>query len=323
MKPLAAWMAAALAMVFAGPEKLAAAEPESELAELQQRDAQLFAIGWRLARANAPFCRETVPALGILLHDAAAYDDPEAVRAAHGLTGDIGVQAVAPDSPADRAGLPLDATLVSVNGVVTADWPRGAPSWERLTLLQDAIDSALMPGAPASVGWIAPDGARRDVAIPAVPVCRSRFEVLTSGQRALAEGSRVIFGRDFPGFGYPEDEFAAAIAHELAHNLLGHRATLDAAGRGRSLIRLTEREADRLMPWLLQNAGYDPGAAVRFMERWGPRHGGGLLRKRTHDGWDERVEFIAAELGEIERVLTQGGTAADWSRHFRRESLAD
>ena len=88
--------------------------------------------------------------------------------------------------------------------------------------------------------------------------------------------------------------------------------------RKRRAVRLTEREADRLMPWLLANAGYDPGAAHRFMVRWGKKHDPGVFRKRTHDGWDERAEFIAAEIPLVERLLKSEGHA-DWSRHFWRE----
>ena len=139
--------------------------------------------------------------------------------------------------------------------------------------------------------------------------------MLDGGKRAVADGSRVIFGRDFAGFAYAEDEFAAAVAHELAHNLLRHRKMFDAVGRSQSLVRLTERDADRMMPWLLYNAGYDPRASVRFMTRWGPKYGGGLLRDRSHDGWDERVEFIEAEIATMEAALAETGKA-DWSQHF-------
>jgi hypothetical protein len=127
----------------------------------------------------------------------------------------------------------------------------------------------------------------------------------------------VVFGDRFPGFDWPEDEFAAAVAHELAHNLLRHRAWLDLRGRSRANIRLTEDEADRLVPWLMVNAGYDPGAAVRFLRRWGPGHDGGLFRKRTHSGWDERAAAIAAESPLIEAARDASGKA-DWRRQFRR-----
>ena len=80
---------------------------------------------------------------------------------------------------------------------------------------------------------------------------------------------------------------------------------------------MTEREADRLMPWLLANAGYDPAAALRFMERWGPHHDGGIFRKRTHDGWDERADAIAAEVAIVSTEMAASGSA-DWRKLFQR-----
>src|SRR3546814_2491582 len=76
---------------------------------------------------------------------------------------------------------------------------------------------------------------------------------------------------------------AAAVAHELAHNILRHRERLDAAdvarglfkgfGRSARLFRQTEIEADRLSAWPMRGAGYDPPAAVRFWGRFGTRGG--------------------------------------------------
>ena len=91
-------------------------------------------------------------------------------------------------------------------------------------------------------------------------------------------------------------------------------------GRQQKTVRLTEREADRLMPWLLVNAGFEPSAASAFMETWGPRHGGWIFRKRTHDGWDERRDFIEAEFPLIESLVAETGKA-DWAEHFRREDM--
>ena len=111
------------------------------------------------------------------------------------------------------------------------------------------------------------------------------------------------------------------VAHELAHNLLRHRAWFDAYGkRTRKGVRLTEREADRLSPWLLANAGLDPDGGAMFFKRWGPRHGMWIFRDRDHDAWDERVDNMAAEIPQIESLMASEG-AADWPRHFRREKL--
>jgi len=157
----------------------------------------------------------------------------------------------------------------------------------------------------------------REANIVGVPACPSRFELLDSGGRAAADGKRVVIGRKFSGFGLAEDELAAAVAHEFAHNLLAHRAWLKGAGRNSRNIRLTEREADRLMPWLLANAGYDPRAATRFFRKWGPFRDGWIFRAPTHDGWDERAAAVAAEVPKI-AALTAAGGAADWRARFER-----
>lgn len=289
------------------------------MAQWQQREGRLFAIGWKLGVGNAPFCKNTKPAAGWLLHDAAAYSDAAGVRRALSLKGDIAVQAVAPGSPAEKAGMRANDALVSVNEVLVREhFPVSDPRWQRLQDVREAVDTELALASPVITAWTTSQGEARVADIPGTPACATTFELSGSGKGAVAEGSRVIFGQDFPGFAYPDAEFAAAIAHELAHNVLEHRAWLDAAGRKQSNIRATEKEADRLMPWLVANAGYPPEAARDFMAKWGPRHAGGLLRKRTHDGWDERVEFIEAEIALIRPLMAKTGRA-DWSRYFVRE----
>ncbi|WP_133366262.1 hypothetical protein [Qipengyuania sediminis] len=313
---------AALALAALVLSRPVAAAPHEDLAlvRLQQRDGQLFAVGWRLVTANAPFCADAAPALGLSVLDAAAFADPAAVRRQLGLRGDLAIGAIAQGSPAAQAGLRLNDTLLALNAdALETRFPRRKPFWQRLVTLTAALDQAAARG-PVTLEIASAGAAPRRATLTPVPACPTRFEVLDSGGKALAEGTRVIFGRDFPGFAYPEAEFAAAVAHELAHNLLRHRAALDTAGRSLGNVRVTEREADRLMPWLLANAGYDPQAALSFMQRWGPRHGGGLFRKRTHEGWDERAEAIRAELELVEKALAAEGKA-DWARHFRRKTL--
>ena len=320
------WALAALAAGF-----LALATPGSVLAQsslgsaapyvaLQQRDQKLFAAGWRLVTGNAPLCDRTVIATGALLHDAATYPDPADARASLGLRGDIAVQVVAADSPADRGGLDAGVTLVRLNNVaIEMQFPPTEPRWQRLNDLATALDTIMARDGSADLTWLEADGRAVTRRIGGARACATRFEVAGIGQRAAADGERVVFGDRFPGFAWPEEEFAAAVAHELAHNLLLHRQWLAQNGRTRSNIRLTEQEADRLTPWLMANAGYDPTAAVRFMRRWGPQHDGGLFRRRTHAGWDERADVIAAELPLVSRLRAQG-SLADWPRLFVRDT---
>ena len=128
----------------------------------------------------------------------------------------------------------------------------------------------------------------------------------------------MIFGIDSPAYAYDEPVFAALLAHELAHNVLGHDAWLDRHGRKPKNVRLIEREADRLVPWLLANAGHDPAAGEAFMRQWGKAYDAGLKLRRTHDGWDERAEHMAAEVPLVRAAMAAEGKA-DWARHFRRE----
>lgn len=312
-----------LAALFAAPNAAIAQDAEATEREyhplevFQLREDLLFRVGYRLATANAEFCDVTQPVSGVLLHDAEAYGEPAAVRYLFGLKGDLGVQSVAPGSPAELAGLRRNDTISALGGqAISTRWLPTRPGWQRGHDIRDFMDKELAAGT-LDIDWFDAEGASRNAALTPVPACASRFELLTNSAKASADGERVLVGESFPGFAYAEDEFAALIAHEMAHNLLGHLDYFEESGRKRSLVRLSEREADRLMPWLLANADYDPVAAARFMQLWGPRHGGWIFRKRTHDGWDERVEFIEAELPLIAAAQAETGKA-DWRAHFER-----
>lgn len=286
----------------------------------QAREDLLFRVGYRLATANAPFCERAIEVSGLLIHDADSYADAGAVRSRFALSGDIGAQAVAPASPAAMAGIAQNDTILAIDGKpVVGDWPKTEPRWQRGFAIRDAIDAALAEGA-LDLTWQSPGEAPRSATIEGVPACPTRFELIDSKSNAAADGNRVLVGENFVGLTYDEPIFAAAIAHEMAHNIFRHPQTFHEIGWKRKLVRLSERDADRLMPWLLENAGYDPRDAVRFMRIWGPRHGGWIFRARTHDGWDERAEFIEAELPKIEHAksLREDGLA-DWARYFDSE----
>lgn len=311
------------ALLFAAP--LAAqtapaidyAAERAAIGRFQDADQRLQDVGWRLVRGNVGFCPKVVPSVGLQLQDMASYGAPAIARKALGLNRDFAVQTAARGSPAALAGgVTRNREIVRLERLDPNAWPAGkAMDWQRLVWAHDHVEAMLAEHGGIAIGFA--DGA--EVRLQPVEVCASRFELMGEGDKAVADGNRVVIGIDFPAFAYPEEElFAALVAHELAHNVLGHDAWLDTHGRSRRHVRRTEREADRLMPWLLANAGYDPAAAARFWDRWGRKHDSGLLMVRNHDGWDERVEFVSAELPLIAGVVTREGRA-DWRTHFRRE----
>ncbi len=294
----------------------ASASAQISIERYQQLDQRFQDVGWRLVRGNAPFCDQVIASIGLQLQDIASYGRPAIARSALGLEGDFAVQTAAQGSPSAQDG--SFATNREVTRIGKLD-PNAWPAEERLDPLRlkrahDHIDAVL--GEEGQIAITFAD--RTSAQVAPVPVCASRFVLVGDSKEARADGRRVWLGTDFPAFAYDEEVFAGVVAHELAHNLLGHTAWLNRNGRRQSNLRRTEKEADRLMPWLLANAGYDPRAAQTFIEIWGPRHGGGLFRKRSHDGWDERAEFIAAELPQIHALMADTGKA-DWRAHFRRE----
>ena len=309
-------VAAAAALLAAVPA-FAAPVPQptlsAQIEALQALDTRVQSVGWRLVRGNAAYCREVAPRIGLVVFDAAGFGNPAAVRAALDLPDDIAVEAVAADSPAARAGLRPGQALRAVAGQAVASLPVAGPrNYARLVGLHDRIDAALGGGGQVTVI----DGAGADIAITGEPACVTRFELLSAGSEATADGKRVVIGRKLVEALPPDplrgDELlAAALAHELAHNLLGHRARLAASGRSWGKVKATEREADRLSVWLLANAGYDPQGAVRFFARWGPNFDLGLFATPDHDGWKTRVRTVSAEIAKLEVARGSGGTV-DW-----------
>lgn len=307
--------AAALAAAADLPKINYAAE-RAGIERYQDADQRLQDVGWQLARGNVAFCPKVVPSIGLQLQDMASYGALQIARTALGLKGDFAVETAARGSPAAASGVfQRNREIAALDRFDPNIWPTGgAMDWQRLVRAHDHVEAMLAEHGGIAIRFA--DGA--EARLQPVEVCATRFELLGEGRTAVADGSRVVIGIDFPAFAYDEPVFAGVVAHELAHNVLEHDAWLDRNGRSRRHVRRTEREADRLIPWLLANAGYDPAAGVTFMTQWGSRHDAGWLMLRKHDGWDERAEFIAAELPTIAALMACEGRA-DWRTHFRRE----
>jgi beta-barrel assembly-enhancing protease len=173
-----------------------------------------------------------------------------------------------------------------------------------------ALLASLPPPAPFTVTR-APGTA--PLTITPVPGCASELRVEAADDlHGKADGVLVLVSAGMMRFAAGDDELAALIAHELAHNILRHRVRLDAAGikrgmaryfgRNARLIKITEEEADRLSAWLLTGAGFGIDGAERFWTAYGKRVGSGLLQAPTHPGWKRRVAMIKAEAQTAAKV---------------------
>lgn len=312
------WLACALATGLAALPPIVDAKPagaaEASLADLRASDVRVLSTGFRLATANAPFCRKTENSAGLTLHHIAQYPDAAAARRTFGFDGDYAVLALVADGPAAQAGLRTDDAVVSLDGKPFTPSPADLAAIDQVAAYRpvawgDATLRAALDKGPVSLEVVR-GGQPLTFTLTGTAACRSRFELRpTDSYGASADGDIVGITVPMLSFMADDDELAAILAHELAHNLLEHRRRLNEAGVQRGLMQqlgrnarltlATEIEADRLSIWLMANAGYDPQGAIRFWTRYGKQRGKGIFSAPTHYRWKKRVGLFEEEIAKL------------------------
>lgn len=298
--------------------------------KLRQLDQRLATIGYRLQKTATPWCATTEYQMGWVLTDRTQYpaDDQAAAAYAYGTSwpgaGDIIIAAVAKDSPASRASFHIGEGVLAIDDVDPASLTRDGivakkhkkadskdNSFDRMGRIEAAMADRFADGE-AQVRIQSPVRAGQGMSVAAtmsVPlerVCASIISLhVGSDMGAGADGHRVRINHRLALYTKDDSELAWVVAHELAHNILGHRQRLDKAkvnrglfqqfGKNAKLTRQTEDEADRLSMWLVVKAGYDPAAAQRFWQRYGPEYDSPLIRSGTHSNWKERMTALQVE----------------------------
>lgn len=308
---------AALLLALASPAWAEQPPPDQALLAMRALDRRVATLGHKLAVANLDLCAARAWLPGFAVHDLSQYgaDFRAAASRAFGLAAGPGVLALAAGGPAERAGLRADDILISLDGQPPPQGPaRSEGSFARMELILAALDRAFADGrAHIAVGR----GAERlTIPVAAEQGCASRFQLVPGRSlNARADGRYVQVTAAIAEYVEDDAELAAVLAHEFAHNLLGHRVRLDEAqvargffgnfGRNARRIRETEVEADRLSVYLLERAGYDPEAAVRFWSRFG-RRGFNLLGSPTHPNWRSRIALFETEIAAIRTARATG-----------------
>lgn len=300
--------------------------------DIALHDKRLAQIGYRLSKANAEFCPRSAPNLGWVLHDIAQYGEPEIAQKAFNFEQQISVLTMVDGGPADLAGVQEGDGFIGISYERSYHDAMGTSRinissdpyaiikrenyYDRIQMVQQNINTVLENIAKyddaVPIVTLIRGGAQIKMPVEMEIICASDY-VLDAREKidAGANGQYVRITLGLSKLLSDDEEYAAAVAHELAHNILKHRIMIadgkagkgPLAGLGRNKrIRTTEEQADRLAIWLMANAGFDVQAGPRMIERLSNRKGRPLFGHITHNKSKKRLGFMNQEIEALKNI---------------------
>lgn len=297
--------------IFVGASLLCSAAHADGLSirQLGAQQLRLTTVGYRLGAANRAACTNPQMLSGMVFHDLTLYQASlrGAVSSAFSLHDGIGVLEIVPGSVAEDAHLQIDDEILAVNGASIEDPAAvrdSAPSYKRMDRFLTSLSAALKSGSTDLL--IRRRGELLHVALKGQPGCGGDpFLINSSDLNAWSDGSRVFVSSAMMRMARTDDELAFVVAHEMAHNILGHSTSDDTHGLlglfgfGAAKIRRQETQADLLAVPLMGASGFNPVAAVQILDSL--RHVLWWDVSLDHPGFGERIRLVSAEIASASR----------------------
>jgi len=179
-----------------------------------EQQNRLNAVAGPLLRAAVPLCNAVTTRMGVHAMNRAAFT-PEYREAARtlGFGDTLEIVDIQPGSPAEQAGLSAHDRILAVSGVAL---PLGEGAGEAF---RDRLDRL----APRVSLTVLRDSIVRSVAVARDTVCDYDVTVARNDVvNAAADGKTVYVNSGLLRFISDDDELAAVIGHEIAHNAMHH-----------------------------------------------------------------------------------------------------
>ena len=292
--------AAAIAFGLLIPSPSAAADGVS-LRSFAAQQVHVAAIADRIGAASANRCEKPRMLTGMLLHDLSAYDPAvrPAVASAFSLSVGVGVLQIVAGSAADRSGLHIDDEILAIGSQSIGD-PSAAyarrKSYARIERFSALLDAALNHGTAELV--VRRAGTVLHIPVTAERGCGGQLALTNSSEvNAWSDGDHVMLTTAMMRLAQSDDEIAFVIAHEMAHNILGHSRSGSSGIFGIGQARQSELAADRLAVQLMSSAGYQPGGGVTFLERVQRRFWWAV--SLDHPGFGRRIKEVNSAMAAI------------------------
>jgi hypothetical protein len=284
------------AVALASSASLSAAP--TSLRAFADQQMHIATIGYRLGAANANRCAQPQMLTGMLLHDLSQYDSAvrPAVSRAFSLGSGFGIIQIVPGSAAERAGLHIDDEIIAVRGVSVEDpaaVARSGKSYSRMERFTAVLQSFLQRGATELL--IERNGAVSRIMLQGQAGCGGELSLLNSNQQnAWSDGDQVAMTTGMLRLAQSDDEVAFVVAHEMAHNILGHSRSSRSQFFG---ARRSEIAADQMAVGLMTAAGYRAQSGISFLETARRRYWWSI--SLDHPGFGTRIRAVTAAISAL------------------------
>lgn len=295
--------------------------------------SRLESIAFRLRRAAAPLCEKTgavKPETGVVvwtLSDFPNAEDKAMLVQRFNLTDAVTVAMVVADTPGAKAQIARGEIVDSVN---SEDVGGGRGAADRFVSLVNANAKK----GPVQIALHDANGTQRTAAIAPESVCAYPALLIRANEiNAAADGRLIGVTTGMLDYARSDDELAAVVGHELAHNVLKHieaaqndskanqglidrllgavpgldsLAATPARAQASAFSKDREREADVTGLYFMARAGFDIDAVTEF---WRRIEASDLSRGRlasTHPLAPERLALIEKTIAEIKDRQAKG-----------------